>query len=388
MASVSSSENLNVRTKKLAAVFVVFAMINSTVFGQAPDAPSILKRVSTAESPVAQVNSYNRVMENPIQDSSTETMIPADNQGRYQPGKGWRWDKPQETSQKQESRAKKVKTDSLRIAPPNAQHASAVRNIQVKTTNELIRALRVRGDKRILLAQGTYNLSLYANKFPVNRLSGSVHLLGASCESTKIIGPGTEVKHEFLQLGKGYGQVSIDRIGFENWSTVVRLLENNHDRISITNCCFSKIANTVGTYNGKVAHGGIEALTFRNNRIQSSRLFGINLIYVANSRLRDIDISKNVIENIISQKSEAVGIGLRAALPTGKVAFTTEDSRLNISDNTVHNVRKQLAEGATVVDGIIVDGFKNVTIQDNRVCLLYTSPSPRDQRGSRMPSSA
>ena len=25
---------------------------------------------------------------------------------------------------------------------------------------------------------------------------------------------------------------------------------------------------------------------------------------------------------------------------------------------------------------------------DNRNCLLYTSPSPRDQRGSRMPSSA
>ena len=26
--------------------------------------------------------------------------------------------------------------------------------------------------------------------------------------------------------------------------------------------------------------------------------------------------------------------------------------------------------------------------QDGYVCLLYTSPSPRDQRGSRMPSSA
>ena len=25
---------------------------------------------------------------------------------------------------------------------------------------------------------------------------------------------------------------------------------------------------------------------------------------------------------------------------------------------------------------------------NNRICLLYTSPSPRDQRGSRMPSSA
>ena len=28
------------------------------------------------------------------------------------------------------------------------------------------------------------------------------------------------------------------------------------------------------------------------------------------------------------------------------------------------------------------------TIIDSRGCLLYTSPSPRDQRGSRMPSSA
>ena len=25
---------------------------------------------------------------------------------------------------------------------------------------------------------------------------------------------------------------------------------------------------------------------------------------------------------------------------------------------------------------------------DSKLCLLYTSPSPRDQRGSRMPSSA
>ena len=28
------------------------------------------------------------------------------------------------------------------------------------------------------------------------------------------------------------------------------------------------------------------------------------------------------------------------------------------------------------------------TLAGNSICLLYTSPSPRDQRGSRMPSSA
>ena len=37
--------------------------------------------------------------------------------------------------------------------------------------------------------------------------------------------------------------------------------------------------------------------------------------------------------------------------------------------------------------GNIVDYFGNV-IAGNLNCLLYTSPSPRDQRGSRMPSSA
>ena len=31
---------------------------------------------------------------------------------------------------------------------------------------------------------------------------------------------------------------------------------------------------------------------------------------------------------------------------------------------------------------------EKIDIQMSRTCLLYTSPSPRDQRGSRMPSSA
>ena len=34
-------------------------------------------------------------------------------------------------------------------------------------------------------------------------------------------------------------------------------------------------------------------------------------------------------------------------------------------------------------------GIKHIIIHNtNKGCLLYTSPSPRDQRGSRMPSSA
>ena len=50
----------------------------------------------------------------------------------------------------------------------------------------------------------------------------------------------------------------------------------------------------------------------------------------------------------------------------------------------------QLSENASI--GISYDGIFGDASQDHagvaRICLLYTSPSPRDQRGSRMPSSA
>ena len=37
---------------------------------------------------------------------------------------------------------------------------------------------------------------------------------------------------------------------------------------------------------------------------------------------------------------------------------------------------------------IEIIAMKNIGMQGYKICLLYTSPSPRDQRGSRMPSSA
>ena len=41
------------------------------------------------------------------------------------------------------------------------------------------------------------------------------------------------------------------------------------------------------------------------------------------------------------------------------------------------------------VDRAFVNAIRRTLISDTpKICLLYTSPSPRDQRGSRMPSSA
>ena len=40
------------------------------------------------------------------------------------------------------------------------------------------------------------------------------------------------------------------------------------------------------------------------------------------------------------------------------------------------------------MNGLAIQHRKDVPIPWNIVCLLYTSPSPRDKRQSRMPSSA
>ena len=68
-----------------------------------------------------------------------------------------------------------------------------------------------------------------------------------------------------------------------------------------------------------------------------------------------------------------------------------------IIDETVTETIQYEADGYTVTTETITDTTTTTVANedsgdildgDNNYCLLYTSPSPRDQRGSRMPSSA
>ena len=51
---------------------------------------------------------------------------------------------------------------------------------------------------------------------------------------------------------------------------------------------------------------------------------------------------------------------------------------------TILNPDVKISVGVSGTGG----GFKKFCPGETMICLLYTSPSPRDQRGSRMPSSA
>ena len=64
-----------------------------------------------------------------------------------------------------------------------------------------------------------------------------------------------------------------------------------------------------------------------------------------------------------------------------------EESRKLIADRAIETTLNSLYLGE---QHKMSSGAENIffTNLGNNTCLLYTSPSPRDQRGSRMPSSA
>ena len=82
--------------------------------------------------------------------------------------------------------------------------------------------------------------------------------------------------------------------------------------------------------------------------------------------------------------------GLEEAIANASVSFETE----LINDSKTKDYAsawladKNLAEAHINDDDLYRVYSILVTSSWNKNCLLYTSPSPRDQRGSRMPSSA
>ena len=91
-------------------------------------------------------------------------------------------------------------------------------------------------------------------------------------------------------------------------------------------------------------------------------------------------LTRTLINNMVlgvstgySKQLNIVGVGY-------KVALKGKDLDLNLGHS--HAINYPAPKGIE----FDVDGKKNTVVVKG--CLLYTSPSPRDQRGSRMPSSA
>ena len=77
--------------------------------------------------------------------------------------------------------------------------------------------------------------------------------------------------------------------------------------------------------------------------------------------------------------------GAKTIHPIHRPAMTTLNSRLQLAMLNRKKGRNLLEKGFTLVELMIVIVIVGIL---SGVCLLYTSPSPRDIRRSRMPSSA
>ena len=74
---------------------------------------------------------------------------------------------------------------------------------------------------------------------------------------------------------------------------------------------------------------------------------------------------------------------VRAALISSGEDWPSKKITVNLAPSDVKKTGAGL-DLAMAVGILVADG----RIESQAICLLYTSPSPRDQRGSRMPSSA
>ena len=107
-------------------------------------------------------------------------------------------------------------------------------------------------------------------------------------------------------------------------------------------------------------------------------------------------VSLDNLENSIFHKSELNEIKLPITNEVNyKAVYTNKDKifnliseRVNYNDNEYQNFLENDLIKRHLTFITLSEVFESSWFEWSSDCLLYTSPSPRDQRGSRMPSSA
>ena len=151
--------------------------------------------------------------------------------------------------------------------------------------------------------------------------------------------------------------------------------------------------------NTLTVQGGEESFTIHQGKGQGQTNVGQEAAFtmsVVNNRNQDLLCKPLIYKDINCRSSEFVDDTFNAAktaeesVVNGKVVTVTLDelalsahpdkSKMIITggEDYVTKTRNDMASNPTVIQGHII----------KESCLLYTSPSPRDKRQSRMPSSA
>ena len=143
---------------------------------------------------------------------------------------------------------------------------------------------------------------------------------------------------------------------------------------------------------------GFHRLTPKERREKLSEVAGLTQEHVKawESGTLDMGIADRMIENVIGTYSLPIGVATNFIID-GKhyaIPFVVEEASVVAAASNM--AKRCLKSGGfrssnddpIMIGQIQVVGLKDVGAAQSSVCLLYTSPSPRDKRQSRMPSSA
>ena len=122
--------------------------------------------------------------------------------------------------------------------------------------------------------------------------------------------------------------------------------------------------------------------------------FGPFRLYPVERRLErsgeSIAIGSRALDILVVLVKEAGSvINKRTLMTKAWKNIVVDESNLRVNIGLLRKILGEGENGARYVANVPGRGYSFVAkVTRLNVCLLYTSPSPRDQRGSRMPSSA
>ena len=116
--------------------------------------------------------------------------------------------------------------------------------------------------------------------------------------------------------------------------------------------------------------------------VAKKSVFNVNpKLYKTNAEI-DEDLSGDLNAKFKVALAEFSKLGITGVIQ-GDLMFTDD-----LSKETIEGISYYTFQPNTIVYAVPVDSDLGRIMNKSKICLLYTSPSPRDNRVSRMPSSA
>ena len=136
-------------------------------------------------------------------------------------------------------------------------------------------------------------------------------------------------------------------------------------------------------YRGKLLIGLFITIIARLFSLVTPRLVGDSMTTIENylnlDTISSIETREVLLTNII--------LIISASLISGFFTFLMRQTIINVSRYIEYDVKNEVFAHYQSLDQIFYKRNRTGDLM-NRICLLYTSPSPRDSCASRMPSSA